>query len=214
MGRPISDTVEVYADIVCPFTHVRLRRLFALREEMERPDVAIRVRAWPLEIVNGERAARDLLREEIDELRAGVAPDLFGGFEPTLFPMSSLPALALVERAYRHDLRTGEGMSSGLRDALFEHGADVGSADVLASIAAQHGIDPADESDHASVLADHAAGRARGVTGSPHFFVHGRGFFCPTLEIERVDDRLNISFDAEAFTAFIRTCFSEPPART
>ena len=93
---------------------------------------------------------------------------------------------------------------------LFEHGADLRRSEVLASIADPYGIDPADESDHAAVLADHAAGRERGVVGSPHFFVHGRGFFCPTLEIERVDGHLNISFDDEGFTAFIRTCFSEP----
>jgi predicted DsbA family dithiol-disulfide isomerase len=214
MGEQVSDTVEVYADIVCPFTHVGLRRLFALRDEMGRRDVVIRVRAWPLEIVNGEPLGRALLQEEIDELKSSVARDLFLGFDPSLFPMSSLPALALVERAYRHDLRTGEELSTELRDALFEHGADLRRSEVLASIADPYGIDPADESDDAAVLADHAAGRERGVVGSPHFFVHGRGFFCPTLEIERVDGHLNISFDDEGFIAFIRTCFSEPTSET
>jgi predicted DsbA family dithiol-disulfide isomerase len=209
MGEQISDTVEVYADIVCPFTHVGLRRLFALRDELGRHDVAIRVRAWPLEVVNDEPLGRELLEEEIEELRASVARDLFNGFDPTLFPMSSLPALALVERAYRHDPRTGEEVSTQLRDALFEHGADLANADVLASIADRYGIDAPDESDRAAVLADHEVGRERGVVGSPHFFVHGRGFFCPTLEIERVDGHLNVAFDDEGFTAFIRTCFAE-----
>ena len=105
-------------------------------------------------------------------------------------------------------------MSTELRDALFEHGADVASSDTLASIADRFDIDAPDESDLAAVLADHEIGRERGVVGSPHFFVHGRGFFCPTLEIERVNGHLNISFDDEGFTAFIRTCFSEPPATT
>ena len=91
MGEQISDLVEVYADIVCPFTHVGLRRLFALRDEMKRRDVAIRVRAWPLEIVNDEPLGRELLEEEIEELRASVARDLFNGFDPSRFPMSSLP---------------------------------------------------------------------------------------------------------------------------
>ena len=169
---------------------------------------------WPLEIVNGEPLGRDLLQEEIDALKSSVARDLFLGFDPKLFPMSSLPALALVERAYRHDLRMGEELSTELRDALFEHGADLRRSEVLASIADPYGIDPADESDDAAVLADHVAGRERGIVGSPHFFVHGRGFFCPTLEIERVDGHLNISFDDDGFTAFIRTCFSEPASET
>ncbi len=167
MGERISETVEVYADIVCPFTHVGLRRLFALRDEMGRRDVAIRVRAWPLEIVNGELLGRELLEEEIEELRASVARDLFTGFDPGLFPMSSLPALALVERAYRHDLRTGEELSAELRDVLFEHRADLGSLEVLASIADRYGVGLPDETDHAAILADQLAGqrpRCRRIT--------------------------------------------------
>jgi len=44
----------------------------------------------------------------------------------------------------------------------------------------------------------------RGVTGSPYFFTpDGRGFFCPSLDIEHVDGRLGISFDAEGFDRFV-----------
>jgi predicted DsbA family dithiol-disulfide isomerase len=204
----LTHTIEVYADVLCPFTHVGIQRLFSARDELGRPDVAFRLRAWPLELVNGELTSRELLVEEIGELRATIAPDLFDGFDPELFPMSTLPALALAERAYRHDLRVGEQMSRALREALFEQGADVGSAEVLAVMAEQHGIDAAAESDRAAVRADLAQGRERGVVGSPHFFVHGRGYFCPTLDIERVDGRLRISFDEEAFTSFVRECFA------
>jgi hypothetical protein len=41
--------IEVFADVVCPFTHVGLRRLVAYRRQKHREDIAIRVRAWPLE---------------------------------------------------------------------------------------------------------------------------------------------------------------------
>ena len=78
--------IEVFADVVCPFTHVGLRRLAAYREQMHREDVAIRVRAWPLELVNKERVPRQLLVEEVAELRQTVAPDLFTAFNPELFP--------------------------------------------------------------------------------------------------------------------------------
>jgi len=95
--------IEVFADVVCPFTHVGLRRLFALRQQMHRGDVAIRVRAWPLELVNGERVPRELLVEEVTDLRHTVAPDLFTAFNPDLFPMTSLPALAVDPMHVRQD---------------------------------------------------------------------------------------------------------------
>ena len=47
-------TIEVFADIACPFTHVGLRRFVQRREELGRPDVTLLVRAWPLEVVNGQ----------------------------------------------------------------------------------------------------------------------------------------------------------------
>jgi hypothetical protein len=59
----------------------------------------------------------------------------------------------------------------------------------------------------ADVQVDYAEGRARGVIGSPHFFVGDENFFCPTLAIERVDGHLSISFDADGFNEFIDRCF-------
>jgi len=81
--RSAMTVIEVFADVLCPFTHVGLKRLIAYRDEMGRDDVVLEVHAWPLELVNGELLPRDLLVEEIAELRARVAPELFAGFDPT-----------------------------------------------------------------------------------------------------------------------------------
>ncbi len=35
-------------------------------------------------------------------------------------------------------------------------------------------------------------GKARGVRGSPHFFAAGHDWFCPTLDINKVDDEFKI----------------------
>src|SRR4051812_44589210 len=67
--------IEVFADIVCPFTHVGLRRLLEARPATGRR-MSVRVRAWPLELVNGTPVAADLAAREIEALRAGVAPHL------------------------------------------------------------------------------------------------------------------------------------------
>jgi predicted DsbA family dithiol-disulfide isomerase len=132
-------TIEVFADILCPFTHVGLRNLVARRDELDRP-VAIVVRAWPLELVNGEPLDASLLAEEVAELRAQVAPTLFLGFDATQFPTTSLPALAIANAAYRRDPRLGEQVSLALRDALFEVGLDVSNPDVLDDISARYGV--------------------------------------------------------------------------
>jgi 2-hydroxychromene-2-carboxylate isomerase len=198
--------IEVFADVVCPFTHVGLRRLVALRQQRHREDLAIRVRAWPLERVNGERVPRELLVEEVNDLRHTVASDLFTAFKPDLFPMTSLPALALAASAYRIDLRRGEHVSLALRQALFEEGRDLTDSAELLRIGQLSGIDDI-HAGESEVQADYAEGRVRGVIGSPHFFVGKEGFFCPTLAIERTDGRLSISFDAEGFHEFIDRCF-------
>ena len=44
--------LEVFADVTCPFTHVGLKRVIEHIASSERP-IAVRVRAWPLEWVNG-----------------------------------------------------------------------------------------------------------------------------------------------------------------
>jgi len=59
-----------------------------------------------------------------------------------------------------------------------------------------------------AVLADHAAGGARGVQGSPTFFVHETGFFCPTLDIRKVGDEWQVQFDRDAFDAFVAEVFA------
>ena len=175
---------------------------------MHRDDVAIRVRAWPLELVNEERVPRDLLVEEIAQLRHTVAPDLFTAFNPERFPMSSLPALALVAAAYRMDSKHGERVSLALRDALFEEGRDLTDPAELLRLGQLSTLDDI-RAGEADVQADYAEGRARGVIGSPHFFVDGEGFFCPSLAIERVDGHLTISFDTEGFDEFIDRCFRD-----
>lgn len=199
-------TIEVFADVRCPFTHVGLRRLAARRAERGRTDVLLWVRAWPLELVNGEPLDPVLIGDEIDALRAQVAPDLFEGFAGGRFAATSLPALALASAAYATSPRAGEHVSLALRDAQFEHGRDIADPEVLAELAAEAGVDPPGPEANAAVLADWEEGRTRGVIGSPHFIVGGQGFFCPALDISHVDGHFRISADGSAFDAFVNAC--------
>jgi len=180
--------IEVYADIMCPFTHVGLRRLAAARHEQSLHG-SVRVRAWPLELVNGAPIAADLATREIAALRATVAPDLFAGFDPAVFPRTSMPAFGLAAAAYTVNDEVGEQVSLAIRDALFEEGRDVGDPLVVADIGRQFSVLPLSPNiTAAAVRADWERGRARHVQGSPHFFVGDRDWFCPSLRIRHGDD--------------------------
>lgn len=204
---PRVRVVEVFADVSCPFTHVGLRRLIDQREQLGRDDVALRVHAWPLELVNGVPLTGDFVGEETDVLREVVAPDLFEGFDPKSFPKTTVPALALTALASRRDDRTGEAVSLALRTALFEEGRDISDCDELAAIASSFDLELPGPDAERLVHDDWHEGERRGVVGSPHFFVGDDAFFCPTLDISRVGGHLQIEFDRDAFTAFRTAVF-------
>jgi predicted DsbA family dithiol-disulfide isomerase len=200
--------IEVFADVRCPFAHVGLRRFMERRQASGRSDVTVRIRAWPLELVNEEPLDPDLVGEEVDALRAQVAPDLFTGFDRAHFPSTSLPALVLSAAAYERSAEVGEQVSLAVRDAMFEQARDIASPDVLLDIAGAAGIELPRTDMRQRVLDDWEEGRQRGVKGSPHFFVDDRGFFCPSLDIEHVDGHLRITSDPAVFDAFLDDCFS------
>jgi predicted DsbA family dithiol-disulfide isomerase len=207
------ETIEVFADVVCPFTHVGLRRLVAEREARHRADVVVEVRSWPLELVNGAPLDPDFVAREVAALRASVAPDLFVGFDPTTWPASSIPALVLAATARGIDAGTGEAVALALRTELFERGRDISDPLVLASIAEAHGMAPTSLAEQAGtgrerVLADWHEGVERGVVGSPHFFVGDTNVFCPALTISHHDGRFDIEVSTAGFEEFMAACFS------
>ena len=194
--------VEVFADIVCPFTHVGLRRLSEQRH-IRRVSLCLRVKAWPLEWINGTPLAPDLLTREIEALRARVAPDLFAGFDPTLFPLTSIPAFGLAAAAYDLDDSTGAAVSLALRDALFEHGQDIADDNILWDIGRRFDIEPLDHtSAEDAVRVDWEDGKKRSVQGSPHFFVGDRNWFCPSLRISHNGERFDIQIADNAMRDF------------
>ena len=202
-----SPPIEVYADVGCPFAHAALRILVAERTARGREDLAIVVRAWPLEVVNGEPIDPAMIAEEVDDIRAQVAPEAFVGFRVESFPATTQPAMELTAVAYESGPETGEAVALACRDLLFEQGTDVGDREVLAKVAADHGIDLPALGERELVQADYEQGRERGVVGSPHFFVQGADWFCPSLDIRRAGDRLRISFDQTGFDALVESCF-------
>lgn len=206
-SRSAPTPVVVFADVVCPFAYVGLTRLLEHRARLRREDVALHVRAWPLELVNGKPLDAALVGEEADELVRQVAPDLFGGFDAAQFPGTTLPALALTCAAYDAGLPTGERVAMELRRLVFEHGRDVADPEVLRAVATEHGLDLPDSIDAAR--AEWLLGQEMGVTGSPHFFVQGESLFCPVLDISRdAQHHLQVRVDEHAMAELLSTCFA------
>jgi predicted DsbA family dithiol-disulfide isomerase len=207
--QPDVSVIEVFADVVCPFTHAGFRRLVAERQVRGRDDVVLKVRSWPLEMVNGQPLDPQVVAEEVRALQASVAPDLFTGFDPTRWPDSSVPALSLAAAALDVGVEEGEAVALALRTALFEDGLDVADSVLLDEIASAHGVvlgDP--EVGRSRVLADWREGQERGVVGSPHFFVGDADMFCPTLKISHAHGRFDVELATASFTDFMDRCFA------
>jgi 2-hydroxychromene-2-carboxylate isomerase len=203
----MTTPVEVFADITCPFTHVGLKQVVAHVEAMPEP-AAVVVRAWPLEWVNGAPLDVDAVLVKAAALRDQLGVDDFAGLRADRWPRTTVPALNLVARAYERDAATGLAVSLELRRALFEDGVDVADPDVLALVAAAHHLHPTDAEVagvdvHGAVRRDYDDGRARGVTGSPHFFVGADGFFCPALDLGHdAEGHLTARFDGAMLAEF------------
>ena len=199
----MNTTVEVFADITCPFTHVGLKRVTEHVADLD-PAVDVVVRAWPLEWVNGSALDVGPVQVKAAALSEQLGVDDFAGLRPDHWPSTTLPALELAAAAYAVDAATGMAVSLALRMALFEQGRDVGDLSVLAEIAAEHGVAARDMSD--AVQADYEDGLARGVSGSPHFWVGDTDFFCPALDLGHdADNHLTARFDPDGLARFFAT---------
>jgi predicted DsbA family dithiol-disulfide isomerase len=183
-------TVEVFADVLCPFTHAGLHTLIDRRTASGHAEPRLRIRAWPLELINGKPLDPHHIGAEVKALRASVRPDLFAGFSVDTFPGTSMAAFALTAAADRTgDPALIEQVGMTLRNAVFEQGLDIGKPEIVAPIATGFGLEPLSAADtSAAVHADWDEGRSRGVIGSPHFFAgDGESRFCPVLDISRDD---------------------------
>ena len=200
---PPEVLIEVFAEIACPFTHACLQTIVGERERRETNVPRLRIRAWPLELVNGRPMSPKRVAEEIAALRAQVAPQMFRGQDATLVPSSAIAAFGLAASAYRRSDEIGEAVSLALRTALFEEGRDLLDDTVLSEIGAPFRVEPLSLHDAAAAVdADWQAGSARGAKGSPHFFCGDREWFSPSLVVEKHDGSITVRRDAGTLTNF------------
>lgn len=202
IDRPAELTIEVFADITCPFTHVGLKRVIEHVAAMDRP-ASVWVRSWPLEWVNGVGLDAGAVAEKATALTRELGVDDFDGFDAEQWPSSTLPALELAAAAYEVDKAVGLQVSLELRRAQFERGQNVGDPAVLEAIGAAHGGLRISDRSRAAVQNDYDEGKRRGVAGSPHFWVDDDDFFCPALNLGHDDaGHLTAHFDPVGLANF------------
>jgi predicted DsbA family dithiol-disulfide isomerase len=195
-------TIEVFADITCPFTHVGLKKVV---DELDPNDgnVEVVVRAWPLEWVNEAPLEAAAVETKVHALREQLGADAFAGFRADTWPATTIPALNLAAQAFDVDAPTGLAVSIALRDALFEDGRDISDPAVLSAIATEFGLNPPSNEVDDRVQADYDEGQRRGVRGSPDFWLGEQEFFCPALKLGHDDEGLTAEFDSDGFDAFM-----------
>ncbi|NNF53330.1 MAG: disulfide bond formation protein DsbA [Acidimicrobiales bacterium] len=200
--------IEVFADITCPFTHIGLKIVRAEIAALD-ADIDLRVRAWPLEWVNDSMADPVAIDGKIRLITEQLAVDDFRGFAVDAWPRTTIPALNLAASAYDKDQPTGLAVSLRLRALVFEHGRDVSDPAVLSELAAEFGLPAPGSEPLDSVRNDYEDGKARGVRGSPDFFVGDDEFFCPSLDLGHDEHgTLVSSFDTDGLRQLIATAAS------
>ncbi len=206
-------SIEVFAEIACPFTHACIQTIVAERMRRGMASPRLRLRAWPLELVNGRAFDPRRVAAEITALRAQVAPDLFQATDATHVPSSSIGAFGLAAAAYRKGNDVGEAVSLAIRHAMFEAGRDLVDDVVLSDIGAPFHVQALSLEDAtAAVEADWAIGRGKGVKGSPHFFVDDRAWFSPSLEINKERGERTIRRDDATLADFYAAAFGDSPS--
>ena len=201
----MTATIEVFADINCPFTHVGLKVVAAEVEALNEA-VDVRVRAWPLEWVNGSSLDVDGVALKVAALETQLGVNDFSGFRRDRWPHTTISALNLVDAAYQRNPATGFAVSLLLRRLLFEEGQDISDQQVLAEVANGFALPMPPMEASNGVQADYTEGTRRGVRGSPDFWIEDREFFCPSLEIGHdVDGNLTAKFDDDGIRTMVRS---------
>ena len=120
----MTQRVEVWSDIHCPWALIAVHRLRQARERLG-ADVIFVPRAWPLEWVNRRGTPRDIVSVEVAAL-ASHEPDLFNRYAGESWPSTFLPAFELVAAAGRiGGAELAEDVDYALRIAFFRDSVDV-----------------------------------------------------------------------------------------
>jgi predicted DsbA family dithiol-disulfide isomerase len=163
-----------WAEYYCPWSYIATVRLTKVMPDLQ-GRTTLRLRPFPLELIDGYAAPRDILEQEwwlaaIQEPAAEFAP-----FRGDDWPTTTLPAFEAAWCAARQGDDALIAFDLRVRRAFFAEGRNIGRREVLREIAVETGLDlPRFERDfagdaaRAAVVAEARLGRERfHVPGTP-----------------------------------------------
>ena len=185
-----------WSEYYCPWSYVAVVRLNAVMPEF-RGRVRLRLRPFPLELIDGYAAPRDVLEQEwwlaaIQEPAAAFAPHPGDDW-----PSTTLPAFEAAWCAARQGDAATTSFDLRVRRAFFAEGRNIGRRDVLREIAEETGLDRdqfardfASAEAHAAVLAEARLGREQyRVRGTPTLMLSSGQKLRHPLAYPRMEDR-------------------------
>jgi predicted DsbA family dithiol-disulfide isomerase len=165
-----------WGEYYCPWTYIAVVRLRRVMPSLA-GRVTLRFRAYPLELIDGFAAPRDVLQQEwwLAAIQEQHAP--FARHSGDHWPTTTLPAFEAYWCAARQGETAAADFDLRVRRAFFVEGRDIGSRTVMNEIAAESGLDlPTFERDFASGMAAPAVVEEARL-GREHYRVRGT----PTL---------------------------------
>jgi predicted DsbA family dithiol-disulfide isomerase len=175
-------TIAVFSDLVCPFAHVLVHRLFTARRRLGL-DGAVRLdhHAFPLELLNrvpGTRIGSDSEIPALGRLEPDAGWQLWQGPDHH-YPNTLLLAFEAVQAAKLQSLEASEELDRALRQAFWARSRPIQMHHEILAIADDSGAVDVDALDaalragtaRAAVFADAELAATDTVTVSPHVFL-------------------------------------------
>lgn len=182
--------IEIVSDLMCPWCFIGERRLH--QALAQRPEVKVELSYTPFLLDPGLPPEGADLRARLEKKYGVASSKMFERVESVARDAGVPMDFSKIERApstlgghvlitHAASRGTQEALADALFAAYFRDGEDIGSPDVLARIASQHGFT---EDEARALVTDEGERRAvrdvamsqpsRGVTGVPHFVIDGR----------------------------------------
>lgn len=210
MSEPVSLSVDVVSDVVCPWCFIGQKRLDKAVAAVDGVDVHINWRPFQLDpsVPRGGKDRRQYMldkfgsEQRIRDIHARIEP--LGAAEGIAFDFDAIriaPNTLDAHRAIRWAGAAGETVQNLLVRRLFrlyfEEGADVGDHAVLIAAAREAGMDAAvvetllpTDADVAAVQTEMATASRMGITGVPCFLIEGKYAVMGAQETDVLADAL------------------------
>ena len=179
--EPQADTIQVWSDLLCPFTHVAIHRVMAARDKLGLTGkVRIDHHTFPLELFNGPhpRPGTDSEAVGLGQIEPDAGFRLWTGPEWE-YPSTVLLAAEAVHAAKAQGLGPSEDLDRALRFAFWTHSRSISHRSVILEVAKETGTvdvdalaEALDSGKHrADVMSDYTIAQSDEVSGSPHLFL-------------------------------------------